>query len=131
LFCFFLIFFLFASFEFVELVYRIQTSKNYSFLLLNEQIFLFIKTKYFCHSFFDLSVKIFFLYLDRLLVGYKGYLVFLAIIASLVLTNTLSITSILGIRNNHAITRLVIKINRFLITSIRGYLVSVLFNIIS
>jgi hypothetical protein len=124
-------FFLLISLEFVELIYRIQTSKNYFFLLLNKQIFLFVKTKYLCYSLLDLNIKAFFLYLDRLLVGYKKYLVFFAIIISLVLLGVFSISSILGIRNSYITAGLVIKIDRFLITSIRDYLVSVLFNIIS
>jgi hypothetical protein len=111
-------FFLLISLEFVKLIYRIQTSKNYSFLSFNKQIFLFVKTKYFCYSFLDLSIKVFFLYLDRLLIGYKRYLVPLAIIIGFVLSGVFSILSILGIRNNHAIIGLTIKVNRFLITGI-------------
>jgi hypothetical protein len=122
---------LLASFKLVKLVYRIQTSKNYSFFLLDKQVFLLIKTKYFCYSFFDLGIQIFFLYLDRLLVGYKKHLVSFIIIVGLVLTNAFSIASILGIRNNHATARLAIKVNRFLITGTWGYFVSVSFNIIS
>jgi hypothetical protein len=118
------------SFELVEFVYRIQTNKNF-FFLLNKQTFLFIKTKYFCYSFFDLGIKIFFLYLDRLLVRYRKYLVSLAIIIGLVLASIFGIVGILRIGNNHVIARLVIKINRLLITSIQGYLVSMLLNIIS
>jgi hypothetical protein len=124
-------FFLLMSFELVELVYRIQTSKNYFFLLLNKQTFLFVKTKYFRYSLFDLSIKIFFLYLDRLLVRYKKYFVFLTIIAGFVLIGILGITSILRIRNSYIIAGLIIKVNRFLITNTWGYLVSVLLDIIS
>jgi uncharacterized membrane protein len=94
-------------------------------------VFLFVKAKYLCYNLFDLSVEIFFLYLDRLLVGYKKYLVSLAIIAGFVLTSILRVASVLRIRNHHATIRLTIEINRFLITGTRGYLVSVLFNIIS
>jgi hypothetical protein len=119
------------SFELVELVYRIQTSKNYFFLLLNKQTFLFVKTKYFRYSLFDLSIKIFFLYLDRLLVRYKKYFVFLTIIAGFVLIGILGITSILRIGDSYIVARFIIKVNRFLITGIRNYLVSVLFNIVS
>jgi hypothetical protein len=92
---------------------------------------LFVKTKYLCYSFFDLSIKIFFLYLDRLLVRYKKYLVSLAIIIGLVLSSAFGAPSILGIRNSHIAAGLVIKVDRFFITGIRGYLVSMLFNIVS
>jgi hypothetical protein len=81
-------------------------------------MFLFIKTKYFRHSFFDLGIKAFFLCLDRLLIRQKKYLVFLIIIISLILTNIFSITSIFRIRNSYAITRLAAKINRLFITNI-------------
>jgi hypothetical protein len=101
------------------------------FLLFNKQTFLFVKAKYLCYSFFDLSVKTFLLYLDRLLVKYKKYLVPLAIIAGLVLTGVFGTASIFRIRDNYAAARLTIKVNRFLITSTQGYLVSILFNIIS
>jgi hypothetical protein len=74
---------------------------------------------------------VFFLYLDRLLVKYRGYLVPLAIITSLVLSGVFSALSILGIRNNYIAAGLAIKINRFLIIGTRGYLVSMPFNIIS
>jgi hypothetical protein len=124
-------FFLLISLEFVEFIYRIQTNKNHLFLLFNKQIFLFIKTKYFCYNLFDLNIKIFFLYLDRLLIGYKKYFVPLAIIISLILSGVFSIPSILGIKNNHIAAGLTIKINRFLITNTRGYLIYILFNIIS
>jgi hypothetical protein len=73
----------------------------------------------------------FFLCFDRLLIGYKRYFVFLSIVIRFVLSNILNITSILGIRNNHAIIRLAVKVNRFLIIGIRGYLVSVSLDIIS
>jgi hypothetical protein len=122
---------LLISFEFVEFIYRIQTNKNHFFLLFNKQVFLFVKAKYFCYSFFNLSIKIFFLYLDRLLVGYKKYFVSLVVITSLILTGILGITSILRIRNSYIIAGLIIKVNRFLITNTWGYLVSVLLDIIS
>jgi hypothetical protein len=118
LFCFFFIFFLLISFKLVELIYRIQTSKNYSFLLLNEQVFLFVKAKYLRYNFFDLSIKIFFLYLDGLLVRYKRHFVLFAIVIYLVLTGALSITGILGIRDSYVIARLAIEVNGFLITNI-------------
>jgi hypothetical protein len=124
-------FFLFISLEFVEFIYRIQTSKNYSFFLFNKQTFLFVKTKYLRYNLLDLDIKIFFLYLDKLLVGYKKYLVSLVIIISLILLGIFNILNILGIRNNYIVVGFVIKVDRFLITGIRGYLVSVLFNIIS
>jgi hypothetical protein len=111
-------FFLFTSFELVEFIYRIQTNKNYSFLSLNKQSFLFVKAKYFRYSFFDLGVKTLFLYLDRLLVRYKKHLVLLTIIASLVLTGVFGITSILGIKDNYAIARLAIKVDRLFAASI-------------
>jgi hypothetical protein len=119
--------FLLTSLEFVELIYRIQTSKNYSFLSLNKQMFLFVKTKYFCYSLLDLNIEAFLLCLNRLLVGHKEYLILLAIIISLVLSGVFSAPSILGIRNNHIAAGLAIKVDRFLTTGTRGYLVSVLF----
>jgi hypothetical protein len=72
----------------------------------------------------------FLLYLDRLLVRQKKYLVLLAIVIDFVLSSAFDISGILGIRDNHATARLAVKINRFLIASIRGYLVSMLLNII-
>jgi hypothetical protein len=78
-----------------------------------------------------LGIKAFLLCFNRLLVGYKKYLVLLAIIISPVLSGVFSASSILGIRNSHVIVGLAIKVDRFLIIGIRGYLVSVLFNIIS
>jgi hypothetical protein len=124
-------FVLLASFELVKLIYRIQASENYSFLLFNKQMFLFIKAKYFYYSFFNLSIEIFFLYLDKLLIRYKRYLVSLIVIAGLVLTSILRVASILGIRDNYIAARLIIKVNRFLAINTRDYLVSILFNIIS
>jgi hypothetical protein len=81
-------------------------------------LLLFVKTKYFCYNLFNLNIKIFFLYLDRLLVGYRKYFISLAIIASLVLTSIFGITSILGIRNNYISARLAIKIDRLFAASI-------------
>jgi hypothetical protein len=83
-------------------------------------MFLFVKTKYLYYNLLDLSIKIFLLllYLNRLLVGYRKYLIPLAIIISLVLSGVFNIPSILGIRNNYATIGLAIKINRFLITNI-------------
>jgi hypothetical protein len=77
-----------------------------------------VKTKYFRYSFFNLNIKIFFLYLDRLLVKQKKYLIPFTIIIGFVLSSVFSISSILGIRDNHIAVRLVIKINRLLIASI-------------
>jgi hypothetical protein len=94
-------------------------------------MFLFIKAKYFYYSFFNLSIEIFFLYLDKLLIRYKRYLVSLIVIAGLVLTSILRVASILGIRDNYIAARLIIKVNRFLAINTRDYLVSILFNIIS
>jgi hypothetical protein len=94
-------------------------------------MFLFVKTKYFCYNLLDLGIEVFLLYLDRLLVGYKKHLVFFAIITSLVLLGVFSVPSILGIRNSHTITGFAVKINRFFTTGIRGYLVSILLNIVS
>jgi hypothetical protein len=111
-------FFLLISLELVEFVYRIQTSKDHSFLLFNKQVFLFVKTKYFYYSFFNLNIEMFFLYLDRLLIGYKKYFVSLTIIASLVLISILGITGILGIGNNYITTILAVKVDGFLITGI-------------
>jgi hypothetical protein len=68
----------------------------------------------------------FFLYLDRLLVGCRRYLISLAIIASFVLTNALGIINIIGIRDSYTTARLAIKINRFLTAGTRGYLVSII-----
>jgi hypothetical protein len=51
------------------------------------------------------------------------------IIIIFVLLNILDIINILGIKNNYITIRLAIKINRFFIIGIRGYFVSVLFNI--
>jgi hypothetical protein len=93
-------------------------------------MFLFVKTNYFCYSFFNLGIEIFFLGLDRLLVRQRKYLVPLAIIISFVLSSILGISGILGIRDDYIIIRLVVKINRLFTTSTRGYLVSVLLNII-
>jgi hypothetical protein len=104
--------------ELVELIYRIQTSKNYSFLSLNRQSLLFIKAKYLRYSLFNLGIKMFFLCLDRLLVGYKKYLVPLTIVTSLILTGVFGTTSILGIRNSHASARLAVKVDRFFAASI-------------
>jgi hypothetical protein len=91
---------------------------------------LLIKTKYFCYNFFNLNIEIFFLYLDRLLVGQKKYLVFLIIVIGFVLTSVLGISGILGIGDSYAIVRLTVKVNGFLIANIQGYLVSVSLNII-
>jgi hypothetical protein len=60
----------------------------------------------------------FFLCFNKLLVGYKKYLVFFAIIISLVLLGVFNILNILRIRNSYIIAGLVIKIDRFLITGI-------------
>jgi hypothetical protein len=46
------------------------------------------------------------------------------------LLSTLSISGILGIRDSYITARLIVKINRLLIASTRGYLVSVSLNII-
>jgi hypothetical protein len=92
-------------------------------------VFLLVKTKYFCYSFFNLSIEIFFLYLDRLLVRQRKYLVPLAIVIGFVLLSALGVSGILRIGDSH-ITRLAVEVNRFLTASIRGYLVSVLLNII-
>jgi hypothetical protein len=124
-------FFLFTSLELVKFIYRIQTNKNYFFLLLNKQTLLFVKTEYFCYSFFDLGIELFFLCLDRLLVRYRKYFVFFIIIAGFVLTSILGITSILRIRDSYIIATFAIKINGFLITNTRNYLVSILFDIVS
>jgi hypothetical protein len=60
----------------------------------------------------------FFLCFNKLLVGYKKYLVLFAIIISLVLLGVFNILNILRIRNSYIIAGLVIKIDRFLITGI-------------
>ena len=93
-------------------------------------MFLFVKTNYFCYSFFNLGIEIFFLYLDRLLVKQKKYLVPLAIVIDFVLSSVLGVSGILGIRDNYITARLAIKVNRLLIASIQNYLVSVSLNII-
>jgi hypothetical protein len=93
-------------------------------------MFLLVKTKYFRYNFFNLSIEIFFLYLNRLLVKQKKYFVPLAIVISFVLLSALSISGILGIRDYHITVRLAIKVNGLLTTSTQGYLVSVLLNII-
>jgi hypothetical protein len=111
-------FLLFAGLKLVEFIYRIQTSENYFFLSLNKQSLLFVKAKYLCYNLFDLGIKTFFLCLNRLLVGYRKYLVPLIIIASLVLTGIFGITSILGIRNSYISARLAIKVNRLFVTNI-------------
>jgi hypothetical protein len=69
--------------------------------------------------------------LDRLLVRYRKYFVFFIIIAGFVLTSILGITSILRIRDSYIIATFAIKINGFLITNTRNYLVSILFDIVS
>jgi hypothetical protein len=107
------------SFELVKLVHRIQTSKDHSFLSLNKQMFLFVKTKYLCYNFFDLSIEIFFLCLDRLLIERKEYFVPLTVVTGLVLTGALGITSVLRIGNNHATARLAVEVNGFLIAGTR------------
>jgi hypothetical protein len=94
-------------------------------------MFLFVKTEYFRYSFFNLGVKILFLYLDGLLVRYRRYLVPFAIITGLVLIGAFGATNIFRIRNNHVITRLVIQVNGFLITNTRGHLVPMSFDIVS
>jgi hypothetical protein len=94
-------------------------------------VFLFVKAEYLCYSFFNLGVEILLLYVDRLLVRCRKYFVSLIIIASLVLTSIFSIASILGIGNSFTTVRLTIRVDGFLITNIRGHLVSVPFNIIS
>jgi hypothetical protein len=73
----------------------------------------------------------FFLCLDRLLVGRRKHFVPLIIIIGLVLTSILGIASILRVGNNYTAARLTIEVNGFLITGIRGYIISVLFDIIS
>jgi hypothetical protein len=70
------------------------------------------------------------LYLNRLLVRQKKYLIPLTIVIGFVLSSALDVSSILGIGDNHAITRLTVKVNGLLITSTRGYLVFVSLNII-
>jgi hypothetical protein len=99
--------------------------------LLNKQVFLSVKAKYLRYSFLDLSIKIFFLCFDRLLIGHGKYFVSFIIITRFVLTSIFSITSIFGIRNNYTTARLPVKINGFLAVGTRGYLVSVLFNMVS
>jgi hypothetical protein len=79
---------------------------------------LLVKAKYFCYSFFNLNIKIFFFYLNRLLVRQKKYLIPLTIIISFVLSNAISISGILGIGDNYITARLIIKVNRLLTTSI-------------
>jgi low temperature requirement protein LtrA len=86
--------------------------------LFNKQSLLFVKAKYLCYNFFNLSIEIFFLYLDRLLVGNRKYLVFLTIIASLILIGIFGITSILRIRNSYISARLAIKVDRIFAVSI-------------
>jgi hypothetical protein len=81
-------------------------------------LFLFVKAKYFRYSLFNLSIKTFFLYLDKLPVGYRKYLVLLMIIASLVLIDIFGIASILGIGNNYISARLIIKVDRFFVANI-------------
>jgi hypothetical protein len=46
------------------------------------------------------------------------------------LSSVLGISGILRIRDSHTAARLAVKVNGFLITSIRGYLVFMLLNII-
>jgi hypothetical protein len=46
------------------------------------------------------------------------------------LLNVLDITSIVGIRNNHIVVRLAIKVNGFFIEGTRDYFVFISFNII-
>jgi hypothetical protein len=70
------------------------------------------------------------LYLDRLLVRQKKYFIPFIIIIGFVLLSILGISSILRIRDSYTIARLAVKVNRLLITSIRGYLVSVSLNVI-
>jgi hypothetical protein len=93
-------------------------------------MFLLVKTKCFRYSFFNLGIEMFFLYLDRLLVKQKKYLVFFTIVIGFVLSNVFSISGILRIRDNYITARFAVKINRLLITSIWGYLVFILLNII-
>jgi hypothetical protein len=93
-------------------------------------VFLLVKTKYFRYNFFNLGIKIFFLYLDILLVRQKKYLVPLAIVIGFVLSSVLGVSGILGIRDNYIIIRLAVEVNGFLIASTWGYFVSVLLNII-
>jgi hypothetical protein len=81
-------------------------------------VFLLIKAKYFCYNFFNLGIEIFFLYLDRLLVRQRKYLVPLMIVIGFVLSSVLGVSGILGIRDNYAAIRLTIKINRFLTANI-------------
>jgi hypothetical protein len=93
-------------------------------------MFLLVKAKYFCYSFFNLSIEIFFLYLDRLLVRQKKHLVPLAIVIGFVLSSALGVSGILGIRDSHAAARLTIKVNGLLTASTWGHLVSVSLNIV-
>jgi hypothetical protein len=86
--------------------------------LFNKQIFLFIKAKYFCYSFFNLNIEVFLLCFNRLLVRYKKYFIPLAIIISFVLTGIFNITGILRIRDSYIATRLAVKVDRFLIINI-------------
>jgi hypothetical protein len=81
-------------------------------------MFLLVKAKYLCYSLLDLSIKAFFLYLDRLLVRNKKYFIPLVIIISLVLSSIFSVPNILGIRNSYVTAGFTIKVNRFFITSI-------------
>jgi hypothetical protein len=80
-------------------------------------VFLFVKAKYLRYSLFDLGIQTFFLRLDRLLVGYRKYLVFFPVIARLVLSSVLSITSILGIGDNYIATRLAVKVDGLFIAN--------------
>jgi hypothetical protein len=78
-----------------------------------------------------LGIKIFFLCLDRLLIGRRKYFDPLTIVIGFVLTSALGVTSIFRVGDSYITARLVIKVNRFLITGTRGYLVSVSLDIVS
>jgi hypothetical protein len=81
-------------------------------------MFLFIKAKYFCYSFFNLNIEKFFLYFDRLLIRQKKYFVPLTIVIGFVLLSALGVSDILRIGDNYITARLIIKINGLFITSI-------------
>jgi hypothetical protein len=108
--------------ESIKFIKRIQTSRNHSLLFLVKRILLFIETDDFSLSFLLKYLGLFLFILKYFLFSFKGfllenfrYLVDLANIAGLALTNILSILYILNIARSDILLLI------FFITNTRGY----------
>jgi hypothetical protein len=115
-------FFLFQLLESIKLIKRIQTSRNYFLLFLVEYILLFIETNDFSLGFLLKRLGLFLLIPKHLSFSFKGfllenfgYLVDLANIVGLVLTNILGILYVLNIARSDILLLILF------IASTRGY----------